>query len=289
MSGKDKYYNKAKQEGYRARSAYKLKQLDETTGLLGEGRTVVDLGAAPGGWLQVAVEHIGERGTAVGVDRQRIDDIEDDHGATVEYVRGDMTEESTKDEIRERVGAERGEGPTDERAANDEGREQDEDDDRNQGGPVDVVISDMAPNMSGDYDLDHARSVHLARQAFDVADDVLASGGDFAAKVFDGRDMEALKEDVEREFEYVREVRPKASRDSSSELYLVGKGYLTGPVRVGDELEVTIEDVGSEGDGIAKVDGFTLFVGGAEEGETLDVRVDDVKPNFAFAQPHDGY
>ena len=259
MSGKDEYYNRAKQEGYRARSAYKLKQLDETAGLLGEGRTVVDLGAAPGGWLQVAVERVGERGTVVGVDRQRIEDIDDDHGATIEYVRGDMTDESTVDEVVELVGE------------------------------ADTVLSDMAPNMSGDYDLDHARSVHLARQAFEVADEVLGTGGDFAAKVFDGRDLDDLKEDVEEQFEYVREVRPKASRDSSSELYLVGKGYLTGPVREGDELEVTIEDVGSEGDGIAKVEGYTLFVGGAEEGETLEVRVDDVKPNFGFAQPLDGY
>jgi 23S rRNA (uridine2552-2'-O)-methyltransferase len=259
MSGKDEYYNRAKQEGYRARSAYKLKQLDETAGLLGEGRTVVDLGAAPGGWLQVAVERVGERGTVVGVDRQRIEEIEDDRGVSVEYVRGDMTEDDTVEEVVDLVGE------------------------------ADTVLSDMAPNMSGDYDLDHARSVHLARQAFAVADQVLASGGDFAAKVFDGRDLDDLREDVAEEFEYVREVRPDASRDASSELYLVGKGYLTAPVRVGDELEVTIEDVGSEGDGIAKVDGFTLFVGGTEAGETLTVRVDDVKPNFGFAQPLDGY
>jgi 23S rRNA (uridine2552-2'-O)-methyltransferase len=259
MSGKDEYYNRAKQEGYRARSAYKLKQLDETAGLLGEGRTVVDLGAAPGGWLQVAVERVGERGTVVGVDRQRIEEIEDDRGVSVEYIRGDMTEDDTVEEVVDLVGE------------------------------ADTVLSDMAPNMSGDYDLDHARSVHLARQAFAVADQVLASGGDFAAKVFDGRDLDDLREDVAEEFEYVREVRPDASRDASSELYLVGKGYLTAPVRVGDELEVTIEDVGSEGDGIAKVDGFTLFVGGTEAGETLTVRVDDVKPNFGFAQPLDGY
>ncbi len=77
MSGKDDYYNRAKQEGYRARSAYKLQQLDDTAGLLGEGRTVVDLGAAPGGWMQVAAERIGERGTLVGVDRQTIDELED--------------------------------------------------------------------------------------------------------------------------------------------------------------------------------------------------------------------
>ncbi|WP_276273328.1 23S rRNA (uridine(2552)-2'-O)-methyltransferase [Haloarcula litorea] len=262
MSHKDEYYNRAKQEGYRARSAYKLQQLDETAGLLGEGRTVVDLGAAPGGWLQVAAERVGERGTVVGVDRQRIDPLDDPEPA-VEYVRGDMTEGRTKDEIREVVG-----GDADAR-----------------GGPVDVVVSDMAPNMSGDYDLDHARSVHLARQAFEVATDLLDAGGDFAAKVFDGQDLADLKADIEPEFEYVREVRPDASRDSSSELYLVAKHRLTAPVREGEELDVTIEDVGEEGDGIAKVEGFTLFVSGVAEGDEVTVRVDDVKPRYAFAQP----
>jgi len=261
MSGKDKYYNKAKQQGYRARSAYKLQQLDKTAGLLGEGRTVVDLGAAPGGWLQVAAEEVGERGTVVGVDRQRIEDLEDPE-PTVEFVRGDMTDESTKAKIRDIVGESDG-----------------------QGGPVDVVLSDMAPNMSGDYNLDHARSVHLARQAFEVATELLDAGGDFAAKVFDGQDLQDLKADIEEEFEYVREVRPDASRDSSSELYLVAKHRLTAPVREGDIVEVTIDDMGEEGDGIAKVDGFTVFVSGVEKGETVEVRIDDVKPRFAFAEP----
>ncbi|WP_436931741.1 SAM-dependent methyltransferase [Halosimplex halobium] len=258
MSGKDEYYNKAKQQGYRARSAYKLKQLDETAGLFGSGNTVVDLGAAPGGWLQVAAEAVDEHGTVVGVDRQRIDPLDYDN---VECVRGDLTEDSTIDEVVERVGA--------------------DGEDR----PVDVVISDMAPNMTGDYDLDHARSVHLARQAFEVADRVLAPGGDLAVKVFDGKDLDDLEADIEAEFEYVRQVRPDASRDSSSELYLVAKGYLTAPVREGDQVEVEIVDTGSEGDGIAKVDGFTLFVAGAAEGETVEVRVGDVKPNYAFAEP----
>jgi 23S rRNA (uridine2552-2'-O)-methyltransferase len=93
-----------------------------------------------------------------------------------------------------------------------------------------------------------------------------------------------LKADIEAEFEYVREVRPDASRDSSSELYLVAKRRLTAPVRPGDELVVDIVDVGSEGDGIAKVEGFTVFVPDAEEGETVTVTVGDVKPNFAFAE-----
>jgi 23S rRNA (uridine2552-2'-O)-methyltransferase len=138
--------------------------------------------------------------------------------------------------------------------------------------------------MTGEYDLDHARSVHLARQAFAVAEELLTSGGDLAVKVFDGRDLDDLQSDIETEFEYVRQVRPDASRDSSSELYLVAKNRLTGPVRVGDRLDVEIVDVGEEGDGVAKVEDFTLFVPDAETGETVDVEVTDVKPRFGFAE-----
>jgi 23S rRNA (uridine2552-2'-O)-methyltransferase len=257
MTGRDKYYNRAKQQGYRSRSAFKLKQLDEEVGLFEPGDTVVDLGAAPGGWLQVAAEAVGDRGRVIGVDFQRIDDLEHD---TVHTVRGDMTEESTRDRLREAVGE----------------------------GGADVVVSDMAPNMTGQYSLDHARSVHLARTAFEVALELLAPGGDFVAKVFDGEDLAALKSDVDAEFQYAREVRPDASRDSSSELYLVGKGRTTAPVAEGDEVTVEIVDEGSEGDGIAKIEGYTLFVAGATTGETRDVRVTGVKPRFGFADPIDG-
>ena len=250
MSGKDKYYNKSKQEGYRSRAAYKLKQLDRAENLLHEGKTVVDLGAAPGGWLQVASEEVGETGTVVGVDLQRIKDIDG-----VETVRGDMTEESTKDEVREIAGD-----------------------------AVDVVLSDMAPNMTGEYSVDHARSVHLARQAFETALDVLDSGGDFAVKVFEGQDLEDLREDIESEFQYVRMLRPDASRDSSSEVYLVGKGRMTAPVEAGDVVEVEIVDEGSEGDGVAKVEDYTLFVPGADEGETVEIEVTEVKPRFGFGE-----
>ena len=258
MTGKDEYYNRAKQEDYRARSAYKLQQLDRTASLLGEGNTVVDLGAAPGGWLQVAAESVGPGGRVVGVDRQRIDPIEG-AAADISYLRGDVTDDGTAAEVREAVdGGER---------------------------PVDAVLSDMAPNMTGEYDLDHARSVHLARQALELGCELLSAGGDLAVKVFDGRDLATLVADAEAEFEYVREVRPDASRDASSELYLVGKNRLTAPVRPGDELEVDIVDMGAEGDGVATVDGFTLFVSGVDEGETVRVRVEDVKPQFAFADP----
>ena len=252
MTGRDQYYNKAKQEGYRSRAAYKLQQLDDLEDVLSPGDTVVDLGAAPGGWLQVAAERVGEGGRVIGVDLQRIDDLEADQ---VETIRGDMTEDRTRERVRDVAG-----------------------------GGVDAVVSDMAPNMTGEYSLDQARSLHLARQAFETALELLESGGDFVVKVFDGPDVNEFREDIDREFRYVRATTPEASRKESSELYLIGKERLTAPVREGDELEVKIEDVGSEGDGIASVEGFRLFVPGAEDGETVTVRVEDVKPRFGFAQ-----
>ena len=255
MAGKDEYYNRAKQEGYRARSAYKLRQLDDSANLLDSGDTVLDLGGAPGGWLQVVAERIGPEGRALGVDRQRIDELE---ASCVETMRADVTDEDTPDRIRNRLDA----GTR----------------------PVDVVLSDLAPNMSGEYELDHARSVHLARTAFELAEGLLGAGGDLAVKVFDGRDLEDLHETIEREFEYVRQVRPDASRDSSSELYLVAKNRLTAPVRAGDTRELEVVDTGSEGDGIARIDGFTIFVPEAEVGEHVDVEVTDVKPQYAFTR-----
>lgn len=253
MPHRDMYYNRAKQQGYRSRAAYKLKQIDDAVGLFGPGNTVVDLGAAPGGWLQVAAEEVGEDGTVVGVDLQRIDDLD---SPAVRTVRGDMTDEETKTRLREIVG-QRG---------------------------ADVVISDMAPNMTGEYTLDHARSIHLARQAFDVAMELLATDGDLVVKVFDGPDLADLEADMESAFSYVRRVIPDASRDSSSELYLVGKHHLTAPVREGETIELEIVDTGSEGDGVAKVEEFTIFVPDSEPGDTVEVRVTDVKPRFGFAE-----
>jgi 23S rRNA (uridine2552-2'-O)-methyltransferase len=248
MSRKDDYYNRAKQEGYRARSAYKLKQIDERAGLLSPGDAVVDLGAAPGGWLQVAVEAVGPDGQVVGVDLQRIDPLDG-----VETVRGDLTEAETREAVRELVG------------------------------DADVVLSDMAPQMTGEYNVDHARSVHLARQAFETAAELL-DGGHLVVKVFDGPDVADLREEMEASFRTVRALRPDASRDSSSELYLVGKDHLTAPVQAGDGLTVEVVAEGEEGDGIAKVEGFTVFVPDASPGDVVEVRVEDVKPRFAFAE-----
>ena len=275
MARRDEYYNKAKQQGYRSRSAYKLQQLDETAGLFAEGKTVLDLGAAPGGWLQVAIERVGS-GTVIGVDRQRIDPPDGDERGTrsgdenveptFKTVRGDITEERTREAIHEvldGVSETDGEG----------------------NGGVDVVLSDMAPNVTGTYDLDHARSVHLARQAFEVGLDALVPEGDLVVKVFDGTDLDDLRNEIDREFEYTMTIHPDASRDSSSELYLAGKNRVTAPVRAEEELNVEIVDQGSEGDGIAKIEGYTLFVPGGETGERYRVRVEDVKPRFGFATP----
>jgi len=255
-NGKDHYYNKSKQEGYRSRAAYKLQQLDDRFDVLFGGASVVDLGAAPGGWLQVAAERVGARGKVVGVDFQNISHFETDAG--LETVRGDMTTDETREHVRE--------------AAN---------------GSADVVISDMAPNMTGEYDLDHARSVHLARQALDTARELLGSGGHFVVKVFDGRDFQDFLADVEEEFAFVATNSPDASRDASSELYVVAKNRIVAPVAEGDELTVDVVDEGDEGDGIARVEGYTLFVPDAEEGETVDVTVTDLKPNYGFAEPRD--
>ncbi|MFB6138240.1 MAG: SAM-dependent methyltransferase [Halobacteriaceae archaeon] len=298
MSDRDEYYNRAKVEGYRSRAAYKLKQLDEAADLFADGDTVVDLGAAPGGWLQVAAERVGGDGRVVGVDFQSIDSV--DRPADVVTLRGDMTEAATGERIRaalagadeaarNAVDASHRESPLVGDSGTDQPDEAGTDDASADGEPhdatADVVVSDMAPDLTGEYSVDHARSVHLARQALDTALAVLAPGGDFVVKVFDGQDLRAFVEDVEAEFEYAREVRPDASRDASSELYVVGKGRLTAPVRTGDVLTVTVTDEGSEGDGVASVDGYTLFVAGAEPGEELAVEVTGVKPRFGFAEP----
>jgi 23S rRNA (uridine2552-2'-O)-methyltransferase len=276
MARRDQYFNKSKQEGYRARSAYKLQQLDASADLFGDGMRVLDLGAAPGGWLQVAAERVGS-GLVIGVDRQRIRPFEEGeagfeatNGATrIETIRGDITDERTREAIRTQVAE----------AGHDSNRAE---------GEIDLVLSDMSPNMSGTYDLDHARSVHLARQAFEVGNAVLAPGGDLAVKVFDGSDLDALQTEIGAEFEYVRTIRPDASRDSSSELYLVAKGRLSTPIRAGDELTVTITERGREGDGIAKIEGYTVFVPDTEIGEQYRIEIEEVKSNFGFASVIEG-
>ncbi len=255
MADRDHYYNKAKQEGYRSRATYKLLQIDETFDLFSSGDRVVDLGAAPGGWLQAAAEAVGETGTVVGVDFQRIDALQD-AAATIETVRGDVTDPSTVETVRERLP---------------EGR-------------ADVVLSDMAPDMTGEYALDHARSAHLAEQAFEIAETLLVPGGHLVVKIFQGEDTAAVRERLEEAFEYVQATSPDASRDSSAEIYLIGNGYVDAPIEPGDRVTVRIDERGTEGDGIAKVEGYTIFIPGTDVGEEVDIVVTDVKPRYAFAE-----
>ena len=244
---RDYYYRLAKEEGFRARSAYKLLQINEKFHVIKRDDSVVDLGAAPGGWLQVAEKLSG--GKIVGVDLEGISYIP---GVTT--FRADITAESTVEQVLEALG-----------------------------GEADVVICDAAPNLSGAWDRDHAVSVDLARSALKMAKKLLKPRGNFVVKVFQGDMFIDYLNDVRKEFATVHAHSPVASRKESAETYVVAKRLLTGPVRKGDKLDIEIESVGKSGDGVAMVEGFAIIVRGSKLGEKMRVKIDAVKPNFAFA------
>lgn len=183
----DPYVAAAKQQGWRSRAAFKLIELDDRFHLLKPGARVVDLGAAPGGWTQVAVKR--GAGQVVAVDLLPMDPVP---GATV--LHGDFAT------MRERLIAELG-------------------------GKADVVLSDMAPNTTGHGATDHVRIVALAEAALDFALEVLAEGGAFVAKVFQGGAERAMLEQLKLRFASVRHAKPPASRKESSELYVVATGF----------------------------------------------------------------
>jgi len=151
------------------------------------------------------------------------------------------------------------------------------------GGEADVVICDAAPNLSGAWDRDHAVSVDLARSALQMARKLLKPRGNFVVKVFQGDMFIDYLNDVRKEFATVHAHSPVASRKESAETYVVAKRLLTGPVRKGDKLDIEIESVGKSGDGVAMVEGFAIIVRGSKLGEKMRVKIDAVKPNFAFA------
>ncbi len=185
---RDYFYRKAKKEGYRSRAAFKLKQINERFGIIRRGDVVVDLGAAPGGWLQVAHELSG--GRVVGVDILPIEEIEG-----VETIKGDIRLDSTVEKIKDVLG--------------------------NKG--ADAVICDAAPNLSGNWSYDHARSIDLATSALECAGKILKPGGRFAVKVFQGDMFPRFLEKARGYFMNVRAFSPEASRKQSAEIYVVCK------------------------------------------------------------------
>ena len=246
---RDYYYHQAKEDGYRSRASYKLKQINEKHKIINRGDSVVDLGAAPGGWLQVAKELSG--GKVLGVDLQKITPIEG-----VETIMGDINADSTIKKIIKAVG-EKG---------------------------ADVVLCDAAPNLSGNWSYDHARSIELATSALECAKKILKPKGNFVVKVFQGDMFKDYMDKVRDNFVHVKAYSPQASRSQSAEIYVVGKKFLTAPLRKGDNFVVDIEKLGSSGDGAVLIEGFVVFVKGAEVGEKVRISITDVKPNFAFAE-----
>ena len=196
----DPYVAEAKKLGYRSRAAFKLLQLDEKYKLLKPGSRVVDLGAAPGGWTQVAVERVKGRGYVVGLD---ILEMEPVPGATTMQL--DFLDESAPDRLKDAMG-----------------------------GPADIVLSDMAAPTTGHPQTDHLRIMGLAEAAYEFAYEVLAPGGAFVCKLFQGGAERTLLDRLKRDFATVRHAKPPASRADSSETYVVATGFRATRGEAGD-------------------------------------------------------
>jgi 23S rRNA (uridine2552-2'-O)-methyltransferase len=190
----DPYVAEAKRQGYRSRAAFKLQQLDERFHLLKRGGRVVDLGCAPGGWSQVAVERVGSHGVVVGADLSETDSLP---GAVL--LHGDFRDEALIAQIREVLG-----------------------------GPADLVLSDMAAPATGHAATDHLRVVALAEDALALAQTLLKPGGAFVAKVLQGGAAGDLLAALKKTFAEVRHAKPAASRAESAETYVVAKGFRRG-------------------------------------------------------------
>ena len=187
----DHYVRLAQQQGWRSRAAFKLLELQDKYGLIEEGMVVVDLGAAPGGWCQVALRLVGDRGRVIALDILPMEPL-----PGVTFIQGDFTE----DEPLQRLESELG------------------------GRDVDLVLSDMAPNMSGVAATDQARAMYLAELALAFVRDHLKPGGTFVVKLFQGTDFDGFVREVRALFDKVQVRKPKASRPRSREVYLLARG-----------------------------------------------------------------
>ena len=191
----DVWVQKAQQDGYRTRASYKLIELDEKDRLMRPGMTVVDLGSAPGGWSQVVAQRVGSKGKILASDILPMDAIAD-----VTFIQGDFTTDEVFDELMAEM----------------------------DGHPADLVISDMAPNMSGVSSVDQPGSMYLVELALDMARQVLKPNGNFVAKVFQGEGFDEFIKEVRSAFSKVVIRKPKASRPRSREVYVVAKGFRPG-------------------------------------------------------------
>jgi 23S rRNA (uridine2552-2'-O)-methyltransferase len=189
---RDHYRRLAKDQGYRSRAAYKLKQINDSYRILKRGNRVIDIGCAPGGWVQVATKEVSPGGRVVGIDLKEVEPVA---GATI--FQGSIDDPAAVAKMVEALGNEK----------------------------ADVILSDLAPNVSGMWEVDHARQIDLTRSALALAKQVLKAGGDAVFKVFEGEFLNELKGEMKASFGKVLVSKPTASRQESSELYLVCIGF----------------------------------------------------------------
>lgn len=190
---RDAWRKMAKNSGYRARSAFKLLQIQERFGIIRKGDLVLDVGAHPGGWSQVSVECVGEKGKVVGVDLEPCEPIE-----FCTFVVGDITEDETQEKVIEAFS----------------------------GSMINSIVSDISPNLTGNWSMDQIISLQLVASVFDFSLPLLCPGGNFVTKVFQGEGIENLINLIKPYFSSVKRYSPDASRNSSSEVYLVCKNHL---------------------------------------------------------------
>lgn len=189
----DPYVKQSQTDGYRSRAVYKLLEIDERDRLLRPGMTVVDLGAAPGGWSQAAIRKVGDKGRVIALDILPMDAI-----AGVEVIEGDFRQEAVLEQLMQSLN----------------------------NTPVDLVMSDMAPNISGNKAVDQPRSIYLAELALALAQEVLKKEGDLLIKIFQGEGSEALLKEIKGQFRRVLIRKPKASRPRSREVYVLARGRI---------------------------------------------------------------
>jgi 23S rRNA (uridine2552-2'-O)-methyltransferase len=189
---REHFYKEAKKVGYRARSAFKLQQIQQRFHIIPKGGIVVDLGAAPGGWSQITSDLVGQEGTVIAADLSPIKPLD-----KVQCIQGDVTQPETIEQLKQLMDTRK----------------------------ADVVLSDMSPDISGTYSVDQARSAYLCECALSAANQLLKQGGTFVCKIFEGEDTKGFLAKVRQQFALVKTFTPEATRKSSSEIYIIAKRY----------------------------------------------------------------